>query len=215
MSPIFQTSGALSAQHPTYIERHADQEALHAALDGEYLHLVAPRQTGKTSLLKRLAFKLTDLGWRCAYVDLSTFMDLPKLDWYDRLGRALACYLTPAEVPALTNQIDLRSYLLDRALSWQHDQPCIAILFDEVEGAGKARDIDGKAFSDTFFMTLRNLYIQRDDYNGILIVALAGAVDPADLVKDSDISPFNVGVEVVLDDFTRSEALLLTKSLSE
>lgn len=215
MSPIFQASGALPAHHPAYVERQADQEALHAALDSQYLHLIAPRQTGKTSLLKRIAFKLIGLGWRCAYVDLSTLMDLPKSDWYDRLGRTLAQYLTPDEVPSLTNQIDLRSYLLDRALSWQNAQPSIAVLFDEVEGAGKARDADGKAFSDTFFMTLRNIFIQRDEYKGIIVVALAGAVDPGDLVKDSDISPFNVGVEVALDDFTQSETLQLSKHLEK
>ena len=47
-------------------------------------------------------------------------------------------------------------------------------------------------------MTRRNLYSQRNDYEGTIVVALAGAVNPGDLVKDPDISPFNVGEEIGL-----------------
>jgi hypothetical protein len=211
---IFQTGGALPADHLTYVERQADYDALRAALDGEYLHVIAPRQVGKTSLLKRLAYKLEDRGWRCAYEDLAPLMDLPKSDWYTELGKALGEALTPGDVPKLTNQIKLRNYLLNRALPWPDGYPCIALILDEVEGAGKARDINGNPFSDTFFMTLRNLY-QVNDHKGKLVVALAGAVNHNELVKDPDISPFNVGREVDLDDFTPTEAQSLTSRLEE
>ncbi|HID64297.1 MAG TPA: DUF4062 domain-containing protein [Anaerolineae bacterium] len=215
MNSIFQAGGALPADHPTYVERQADHDALRAALDGEYLHVIAPRQVGKTSLLKRLAVRLGEMGWRCAYVDLSTLMDFPKPDWYAELGKALAHSLTPDQAPALSNQVDLRRYLLDQALPWPNSQPCIALFLDEVEGTGKAQDTDGTPFSDTFFMTLRNLYIQWDNYGGTLVVALAGAVDPSDLVKDPDISPFNVGREIGLDDFTSAETRVLTDHLAD
>ncbi len=214
MNSIFQAGGALPTNHPSYIERQADRDALRTALNGDYLHVIAPRQVGKTSLLKRLAARLTDMGWRCALVDLSMLMDFPKLSWYAELGKELAQSLTPEHVPTLANQIDFRRYLLNNALPWTNGQPRIALLFDEVEGAGKARDADGTPFSDTFFMTLRNLYIQRDDYKGTLIVALAGAVNPSDLVKDPDISPFNVGEEISLDDFTSAESQILTTHLT-
>ena len=81
MSPIFQAGGALPADHATYVERQADRDALHAALNGEYLHVIAPRQVGKTSFLKRLAARLDKMGWHFAYVDLATLMDFPKPDW--------------------------------------------------------------------------------------------------------------------------------------
>ena len=215
MNSIFQAGGALPADHTTYVERQADHDALRAALDGEYLHVIAPRQVGKTSLLKRLAARLGEMGWRCAYVDLSTLMDFPKPAWYAELGKALAHSLTPDQTPTLSNQVDLRCYLLDQALPWPNSQPCIALFLDEVEGAGKAQDTDGTPFSDTFFMTLRNLYIQRDNYGGTLVVTLAGAVDPSDLVKDPDISPFNVGREIGLDDFTSGETRALTDHLAD
>jgi hypothetical protein len=215
MRPIFHAGGALPSDHTTYVERQADRDALRAALNGDYLHIIAPRQIGKTSLLKRLAAKLSEMGWRCAYVDLSTLMDFSKPTWYAELGRTLAPSLTPGQIPQLANQVDLRRHLLDQALPWHNSQPRIALFFDEVEGASKAHDFNGTPFSDTFFMTLRNLYIQRDTYNGTIVVALAGAVNPSDLVKDPDISPFNVGQEIGLDDFTSTETRALTEHLAK
>jgi len=213
MSVIFQAGGALPADHPTYVERQADHHALRATLNGDYLHVIAPRQVGKTSLLKRLAARLGEMGWRCAYVDLSTLMDFPKPAWYAELGKALAESLTPGQTPTIANQVDLRCYLLDQALPWPNDQPCIVLFLDEVEGAGKARDAGNAPFSDTFFSMFRALYNERDRLPGTLVVALAGTVNPGDLVKDPVISPFNVGQEIDLDDFTLAETRILTGHL--
>ncbi len=213
MSAIFYGGGALPANHRTYIAREADEEALETLLDGEYLHLIAPRQIGKTSLLRSLAVRLQELGWRCAYVDFSPLADLPKTKWYAELGQTLGKALTPGSVPELTNQVDLRNYLIEQALYWRGRPPRLALLFDEVEGVAKAKDNVGQPFSDTFFMMLRNLYIQRDDYDGTISIAFAGATDPSELVQDMSISPFNIGAEIMLNDFTESEARQLTQLL--
>ena len=215
MSSIFQAGGALPDDHPTYVERQADRDALRAALNGEYLHVIAPRQLGKTSLLKRLTARLGQMGWRFAYVDLSTLMDFPKPIWYAELGKALAETLTPGQTPTIANQVDLRRYLLDQALPWPNGQPRIVLFLDEVEGAGKARDADGAPFSDTFFSMFRALYNERDKLPGSLVMALAGAVNPGDLVKDPAISPFNVGQEISVDDFTPAETRALTGYLAD
>ena len=215
MNSVFQDGGALPTDHPTYVERQADHDALRAAQNGEYLHIIAPRQVGKTSLLKHLAARLEEMGWRCAYMDLSTLMDFSKSSWYAELGKALAHSLTPGQIPTLANQVDLRHYLLNQALPWSNGQPRVILLLDEVEGAGKARDADGKPFSDTFFSMFRALYNERDRLPGTLVVVLTGAVNPGDLVKDPVISPFNVGQEIDLDDFTPAEARTLTGHLAD
>jgi len=215
MSSIFQAGGALPDDHPTYVERQADHDALRAGLNGDYLHIIAPRQVGKTSLLKHLAARLGEMGWRCAYVDLSILMDFHKPIWYAELGKALAESLTPGQTPTIANQVDLRRYLLDQALPWPNGQPRIVLFLDEVEGAGKARDADGAPFSDTFFSMFRALYNERDRLPGTLVVALTGAVNPGDLVKDPAISPFNVGQEIDLDDFTPAETRTLTEHLDD
>lgn len=214
MKSIFHSGGALPFNHSTYVERRADDEAFRAILNGEYIHVIAPRQVGKTSLLKRLAVRLNEMGWRCAYLDLATFMGFTKPTWYAEFGKELGRSLTPGDVPKLGSQLDLRRYLLDQALSWSGAQSYIEVFLDEVEGVTKAHDENGQPFSDTFFMVLRNLYNQRDDYEGTLVVALAGAVNPNDLVQDPNISPFNIGQEISLDDFTTTETQTLTQHLT-
>src|SRR5260370_31373601 len=64
-------------------------------------------------------------------------------------------------------------------------------------------------------MMLSGLINERDSYNGTFVVALAGATDPKNFVKNPDISPFNVGQKISLDDFTAIEAKRLTLHLAE
>src|SRR5712692_615250 len=216
MSFIFQAEGALPADHPTYVPRYGvDNSAFVTAMSGQILHTIAPRQMGKSSLLKRLKYRLMEEGWRCVYLDLSRLMNLMPTQWYIELGNLLAGELTPGEFPTITNQLELRHYLINISLTWRGRPPRIALLFDEVEAVLKVQSEPSSSFSDAFFMTLRNLYIDRDTYNGYLTIALAGAVSPDSLVKDKSISPFNVGQKIGLDDFTQAESRILTEHLRE
>ena len=216
MTSIFQADGPLPANHPAYVQRHdVDNSAFVTAMTGQILHIIAPRQTGKTSLLKRLKYRLLEEGWRCVYLDLSRLMNLTSKQWYTELGNLLASELTPGEFPTITNQLELRHYLINISLTWRGGLPLIALLFDEVEAVLKVQSELSSSFSDAFFMTMRNLYNDRDTYNGYLTIALAGAVSPNSLVKDTSISPFNVGQKIGLNDFTLSEARVLTGHLLE
>jgi hypothetical protein len=183
MTRIFHAGGALSITHSSYVRRLADRDAQGFAEACEYLYIIAPRQMGKTSLLKRLAFELSEKKWRCSYVDLSALKGKKERDWYDGLGRLLSPSLTPGHRPSLAEPIDLRFYLLSDVLPQSSSLPRVALLFDEVEAMTE------HPFSDGFFMTLRSLYNERDDYSGDLVVAFAGTVNPLQLVKDDTISP--------------------------
>lgn len=216
MSFIFQAGGPLQANHLAYVLRHdVDNLAFVTAINGEILHIIAPRQTGKTSLLKRLKYRLLEEGWRCVYLDLSRLMNLTPTQWYIELGNVLTGELTPGEFTKITNQVELRHYLINISLSWRGRLPHIALLFDEVEAVLKVQSEQVSSFSDAFFMTLRNLYNDQDSYNGYLAIALAAAVNPISLVKDTSISPFNYGQKINLDDFTLAEASILTEHLLE
>src|SRR6266568_338192 len=119
MSFIFQAGGALPANHLAYVLRHnVDNPAFVTAINGEILHIIAPRQTGKTSLLKRLKYRLLEEGWRCVYLDLSRLMNLTPTQWYIELGNLLASELTPGEFTTITNQVELRHYLINISLPW-------------------------------------------------------------------------------------------------
>lgn len=209
--PIFSTGGALAPDYPHYVLRQADQDATLAIEKGKLIYVIAPRQMGKTSLLRRLAVSLENQGWYCCFADLATLRNLERPRWFQHLGNMIA---SASEIDAspsrLEDQQDFRSFLLrDIGLGLSLNPIKIALFFDEVEG------LLGLDFSDEFLMTLRDLYQQRDSYVGQLLIAFAGSADPETLVKDPIISPFNVAEEIVVDDFTTAESMTLTSNLTD
>ena len=209
--PVFHTGGALAADYPHYVLRQADQTASRSMDRGKLVYTIGPRQMGKTSLLKRLSARLQNQGWYCCYADLATLKNLEHPRWFSHLGGmiAQACEIDTI-LSSLEDQLDFRAFLLnDVGLGWSFNPVRIALFFDEVEG------LLGLDFSDEFLMTLRDLYQQRDSYPGQLLIAFAGSVDAATLVRDPTISPFNVAEEIVLEDFTAAESLSLTRNLAK
>lgn len=207
----FYTNGALPKEHPSYVYRPADHDAWRALQQGKLIYAIAPRQVGKTSLLKRLATRLTDQGWCCCHVDLATFGNLERSHWFQRIGERIAqICLSSIVCTGLTDQQAFRAFLLDQVgLRRAGDPARLALFFDEVEG------LRGLDFSDDFLMTLRDLYQHREDYPGQLLISFAGAVDPQALIKDQSISPFNIAEEITLNDFTASESRALTSRLEQ
>lgn len=207
--PLFYTNGALPADHPYYVVRPADHDAQRALQQGKIIYTIAPRQVGKTSLLKRLATRLERQNWYCCQIDLATFRNLEQSRWFQQIGERIirACGASTASMP-LNDQQDFRTFLLDEiGLGRATPAPRLALFFDEAEG------LLGLDFADEFLMTLRDLYQQRDTYPGQLLIGFAGAVDPQLLIRDPSISPFNIAEEIVLNDFTPSEARMLTTNL--
>lgn len=207
---IFYSNGALRIDYPHYVARAADTVALRALQQGKLVYTIAPRQMGKTSLLKRLATQLEAQNWCCCFIDLATLRNLERARWFRHLGETIArARRIEAIRSALQDQQDFRTFLLDDVgLSWTYTPTRLALFLDEVEG------LFGLPFSDDFLMTLRDLYQQRDLYPGDLLVAFAGAADPATLVKDPTISPFNIAEEIPLHDFSASESHELTNNLA-
>ncbi len=207
MSFIFHAGGALEADYKYYIERKADFEAYQAIRRGKFINIIAPRQTGKTSLLKRLLYNLRSSGWQCCFMDLSTMKGLEQTAWFNHLGQTFAGQLQ-CESILLQNQLDFKLFLLNQLKTVQREKK-LAIFFDEVEG------LVDYSFSDGFLMVLRDLYNQRDTYQGQIWVAFAGAHDTETLVKDTSISPFNVAEQITLNDFTLEETQKLTRNLTK
>lgn len=207
--PLFHTKGALRTGHQTHVARRSDAEADLAIKREEYLYTVAPRQMGKTTLLKRLAGQMEIDGWQCCFVDLATLKGYPKTIWFERLTQKIARRLDCPVPHSARNQSDFESFLFEQVGLSRIDKPVrLALLFDEIEGLLKLQ------FSDEFLMVLRDLYQHREDYPGRLVVAFAGAVDINTLVTDQSISPFNVAEEIHIEDFSEEESYELTSKLS-
>jgi hypothetical protein len=204
---IFQAGGALYPNHSTYVERDADSNLMRIVEARQFAYIIAPRQIGKTSLLRQLKPGLLERGWHYCYIDLSTLIGFDQLNWYKNIGALLSPILTPQTHPIIHDQIELQLYLTNEVLG-QFDPPIkVALILDEVEGTAKL------PFSSEFFSTLRSMYNVRDSYNGHFVVILAGNINPKQLIKNPETSPFNVSQEIVLRDFTCDQTRQLTENL--
>ena len=81
---LYQTGGALSANSPVYIWRQADDEAVKELRKREmsYLHLIEPRQQGKTSLIMRLHQDLSKEEYEIIWISVEDFNYSNQEAWY-------------------------------------------------------------------------------------------------------------------------------------
>ncbi|MEO0996670.1 MAG: AAA-like domain-containing protein, partial [Pseudomonadota bacterium] len=68
---FFAVGGVIPAGQDCYVRRAADDELFHHAINGDYAHVFAPRQMGKSSLCARVAERLRERERLVAVVDLA------------------------------------------------------------------------------------------------------------------------------------------------
>jgi WD40 repeat protein len=202
--------GTVPSKAPCYIVRRADAE-LHAAIRaGRFCYVLTARQMGKSSLVNRVATQLCAEGSTVAQIDLTSIgQNLTIEQWYDgllyELGRELGlkaalrdCWRAHADLgPMHRFLIVLRECVLP-----QCNGP-VVIFVDEIEV------VRSLPFStDEFFAAIRECYNRRahDPEMKRLTFCIVGMATPSELIKDAKITPFNIGQQVDLDDFTLDEA---------
>jgi hypothetical protein len=210
MNRVFQAGGAIPPDSPTYVEREADGLALDIVQQMDYAHIVVARQMGKTCLLHRLAMKLPPGEYISIWIDLSRLTDLEQPSWYEALDKDLVRHLgvQPA-LPLIINQDHLYDFFL-MVMEQTELARKVVITLDEIDSTRKL------AFSDGFFSTLRTFYNVRakEPLLRNLTFVLVGATDPRKLIKAPGLSPFNVGQEICLEEFTPAETRRLTDNLA-
>jgi hypothetical protein len=200
------------------VERPADAQLLAALLAGECCYVFNARQMGKSSLLVRSRHHLSQAGHVCTSLDLTRIggETTTPTQWYKgivmelwrglRLQRELKIktwWREAADVSLLQN---LSHFLEDEVLRCFPEQQ-IFIFIDEIDS------ILGLPFPvDDLFALIRFCYNQRainPDYKR-LNFALFGVTTPADLIRDKQRTPFNIGCPIDLTGFelTRSRPLL-------
>jgi hypothetical protein len=213
--PVLET-GTVSIDSPFYEPRDSDRLAA-AQLDANSTNptvvIKGSRQSGKSSLLARLAHAATQRGDRSCYLNLQDMDDqslgntaLLFLALARTMVRELEVNVDPDEVweslmkenknearPALT------SFLEDVIL--EAEPTSLLVVFDEVDVAFDYPATRGDLFKMIRSWHERRQRAERDSPRKRLRLAIGHATNPALWIKDLSQSPFNVGRRLVLVDF--------------
>ena len=203
-SHLFKTGGPLTEEDATvYIVREADRDSVIHLQKMEYLLFIESRQQGKTNLIHYLIRHPAFDHVAFVYIHLNPSEKFSnEITWYQSLCKRIKRQLKKKglvkqdlEIPE--NSEGWRSFLSAISLIASEANTRIVIALDEIG----AVTIPG---STHFFSVLRDVFNSRPTEPEFkqLTFLLSGAFHPRNLIKNDDISPFNIAQRVRLRDFT-------------
>lgn len=219
-SPFFFAGGTLRRDAQSYVRRRADDDLYEGLLRGEFCYILTARQMGKSSLMVRVGARLQEAGTAVAILDLTAIgQNLRPEEWYG----------------GLAIQLGHRLGMTDEVMSFWHGEPVmgplqywikmihqvilprcshkqIVIFIDEID---MVRSLPFSA--DEFFAGIRQCYNERAEHEEMdrLSFCLLGVAAPTDLIRDTRMTPFNIGRRIELHDFTSEEAAPLARGLAD
>ena len=213
---IYTVGGTVQAGNGIYIPRQADEELFELCCAAKFAYVLTARQMGKSSLMIRTAERLEAEGTHSVIIDLTSLGTQVTVEaWY--LGL----------LTIMGGQLDLETDIVEWWNAKSHlgvTQRLIMffkeILLAEIKGSVVVfvDEIDTTLsldFTDDFFAAIRHLYTSRarePDLHRLSFI-LIGVATPSDLIRDPQRTPFNIGQQVDLTDFTFEEALPLSDGL--
>lgn len=199
--------GAVAPDSPFYVERPADAEFAAALRANESILLVkGPRQVGKTSLIGRGAKLVGELGWRSAITDFQK-LSSSQFASEDGFYRLLAALLSRN----LKFVYDFESEWLDVFGANMNMDNFVRALLDAsatptVWFMDEADKLFGAPFASDFFGLVRSWHNSRATEPGgpwsRLTVVIGYATEAHLFIQDLNQSPFNVGRQLPLTNFT-------------
>ncbi|HEY7911112.1 MAG TPA: AAA-like domain-containing protein, partial [Blastocatellia bacterium] len=216
-SPFYVTGGTLSRDALCYVVREADNQLYDGLRKGSFCYALTARQMGKSSLMVRTASRLRDEGAGVAVLDLTAIgQNLTAEQWYGGLLTQMGQQLGLED--ELEEFWDSRAGLgplqrwmqaVRRVVLPRHAES-VVIFIDEIDA------VRSLPFStDEFFAGIREFYNRRTEDAELerLSFCLLGVAAPSDLIRDTRMTPFNIGRRIELHDFTREEARVLAFGL--
>lgn len=193
-----------------YVERAADRQLDRIIEDmGRPGYVLVARQMGKTNLLIHMKRRREELGDVVIYFDLSTRFDSARDFFRFLIDRIIE---SVDELREVSSQVALQRKGVRAEPNLEFDRHLrlimkslksrrLIIVLDEIDS------LISSTYSDSIFAQIRSMYFSRinhPEYERLTYV-LSGVADPIDLIKDKNISPFNIGEKIYLDDFSREE----------
>lgn len=193
-----------------YVLRSADKQLKFIIEDmGRPGYVLVARQMGKTNLLLHARRTYMQKGDVFAYLDVSN--NYPSLESFFRniidvilessdvaseVARLIAAQRAERKLlPHKEHEIELRTIL-------RNIKGKLVICLDEIDALTKT------TYSDQIFSLIRSIYFSgRANFEEFsrLTYILSGVAEPADIIKNKEISPFNIGEKIYLEDFSKEE----------
>ncbi len=192
-----------------YVERNADIQLRSIITEMQRPgYVLVARQMGKTNLLFNAKRTLENESRLFVYVDLSNLYDNDRDCYRNIINNIIEPNIKLLE--SIENEIEkIReknlpahneySRCLRTVLNFFKGD--LVIVLDEIDAL---KSVD---YSDNIFAQIRSNYFSRTNFPVFerLTYVLSGVIEPTELIKDRNKSPFNIGDKIYLDDFTREE----------
>jgi hypothetical protein len=210
-----------SAQVPRdqYIERSADSQIRRIINDmARPGYVLVARQMGKTNLLLHAKDVLQTPKEIFVYVDFSTLSDYSEQECLNHLiDTAIEINFELFEdaehkISELRNKEGYnvaKAFVRELRILLAYADKIVFIL-DEIDALTR------KSYSDRIFSLIRGHYYACANFPELkrATFILSGVIEPKDIIKDPNISPFNIGEKIYLSDFTWEEFLSLSQNSS-
>src|SRR3569833_1021281 len=194
-----------------YVRRDADRQLANVIREmGRPGYILVSRQMGKTNMLLNAKRELETADDSFIYIDLSNPFD--TLD---------ACFENIIDLIIETNSRKFKEandiikkkreqsaglpshkqHISELRVLLNSIKGKLVIILDEIDAIAK------KTYSEQLFALIRSIYFARVNFPELerLTYIFSGVIEPTDLIKDSNMSPFNIGQKIFLSDFSRSE----------
>lgn len=192
-----------------YVSRSADQQLRDIIEEMQRPgYVLVARQMGKTNLLFNAKRELESDDRKFVYIDLSNNFETERECYNFIIDSILDVYCE--ELDSIYDVIkSLRDNTKTDHLSYTKSLRTIlntlgtdlVIILDEIDALRTSE------YSDNIFAVIRSNYFTRSNFPEFerLTYILSGVIEPKDLIKDRNKSPFNIGEKIYLDDFTKLE----------
>ena len=217
---FFSVGMPLHAVRAGYIRRRADDQLIEAVISGRFAHVVAPDRSGKSSLIAATAARLESNNCKVAILDLAQIGDrdggTDAGRWYYSVAYRL--------LRQLRIRYDLQSWWQDKSILsnrqrlfefyseviLQHVAEQVVVFVDEIQC------IENLSHANQLLTSIRAAHNARTtdpDFSRLTFVLL-GECDPVSLMREAELSPFNVTRQILLDDFSRDDLNLFATELN-